>query len=134
MDANGVGKCPCPDDCGGPTGCNIAPMTLAFANSSSISSRNMAALDGLYSTLVSNPDCRMVITGNGNDNKYEVQRSWDRVNKIINYLSDKGISRDRFIFEYGGGGDASTVGIRVAGPNEGGQSNVPAPFPHLRNK
>ncbi len=134
VDADGVGDCPCPDNCAPAAGCNISPTMLTFAGTSSLSPRNMSALDALYGVLVSNPDCRVVILGNGDKNKYEIQRSWDRVNKIINYLTDKGISRDRFIFQYSGSGDPSTVSIRAAGPNESGISNEKAPFPHLMNK
>jgi hypothetical protein len=80
-----------------------------------------------------NPTCKVVITGAGNGSKIQQQRSWDRVNAIIEYMSEKnGISRDRFIFQYGQAGDANVVMYRSAMAGEEGPANVAPPFPNLR--
>ena len=61
------------------------------------------------------------------------QRSWDRVNSVIEYMSEKhGIDRNRFIFQYGQAGDANSVMYRSAMPGEEGPANVAPPFPNLR--
>jgi outer membrane protein OmpA-like peptidoglycan-associated protein len=79
------------------------------AGSAKLSSGAMSQLNSLANSLRSNPNCKAVINGNGNGSKIEQQRSWDRVNSVINYMVDKqGIDRDRFIFQYGTGGDALT--------------------------
>lgn len=49
----------------------------------------MAELSRLASAMRSNPTCKIVIMGNGNASKIDQQRSWDRVNAVINYLVDK---------------------------------------------
>ncbi len=132
VDRDGVGDCPCPEGCGTVATCNLASRTLAYSGASTdLTSRNLAALDDVYNTMTAAPDCKAVIIGYGMANKREIQRSWDRVNKIINYLADKGISRDRFIFQYGRDGDANMVTIRGANADETGDSSVPPPFPNL---
>jgi hypothetical protein len=138
VDADGVGKCPCPD-CGG-----IAPVkgscgdikggTVGFsAGSAKLSSGAMGQLSSLANAMRSNPTCNVVVIGNGNGSKMEQQRSWDRVNSVINYMVDKqGVDRERFIFQYGQSGDANSVEYRSAGNGEEGPSNTPPPFPNLR--
>ncbi len=139
VDADGVGKCPDPECCKNapaPVGCgNVPSGSLTFgAGSSKLSSGATSSLNSLANALRSNPNCKAVIIGNGNGSKVEQQRSWDRVNSVINYMVDKqGIDRDRFIFQYGqGGNDANSVNYRAAGTGEEGPSNTPPPFPNLR--
>jgi hypothetical protein len=80
-----------------------------------------------------NPTCKVLIIGNGNGSKMDQQRSWDRVNAVINYLVDnQGIDRERFIFQYGQNGNSDAVIYRSAGEGEEGPSNMPPPFPNLR--
>lgn len=139
VDADGVGKCPEPECCKNrpaPIGCGSVPSgSISFsAGSAKLSSGATSQLNSLANTLRSNPNCKAVIIGNGNGSKVEQQRSWDRVNSVINYMVDKqGIDRDRFIFQYGqGGSDANSVNYRAAGNDEEGPSNTPPPFPNLR--
>jgi outer membrane protein OmpA-like peptidoglycan-associated protein len=89
------------------SGCgSVASGSISFgAGSAKLSSGAMSQLNSLANSLRSNPNCKAVISGNGNGSKIEQQRSWDRVNSVINYMVDKqGIDRDRFIFQYGNGG------------------------------
>ena len=140
VNADGVGKCPDQkkkkNRTSEPMGCgSVASGSIAFGSGSAkLSSGAMSQLNGLANSLRSNPNCKAVISGNGNGSKVEQQRSWDRVNSVINYMVDKqGIDRDRFIFQYGnGGGDANSVEYRSAGSGEEGPSNTPPPFPNLR--
>ncbi len=140
VDADGVGKCPDPACCKDrkpePMGCGgVASGSISFgAGSAKLSSGAMSQLNSLANSLRANPNCKAVISGNGNGSKIEQQRSWDRVNSVINYMVDKqGIDRDRFIFQYGnGGGDPNSVEYRSAGEGEVGPSNTPPPFPNLR--
>ena len=76
-----------------------------------------------------------MVIGYCSSKQTEQQRSWDRVNAVINYLVEKeGISADRFIFNYGQeGGDCNTVDLRgAAAEGEEGPTTVPAPHPNLR--
>lgn len=137
VDADGVGKCPCPDGCGtaAVSACgNISAGSIIFDNNSAhIRPSMQAQLATLAAQMQANPTCHVVITGAGNKSKKEQQRSWDRVNAMIEYLSEKhGIDRGRFIFQYGQAGDPNTVMYRSALSGEEGPNNVAPPFPNLR--
>lgn len=141
VDADGVGKCPCPDDCGARVDSNACATTLGAlpsitftGNSVALSNDARSMLASVASRLRNSPECRIVVTGYCASSKTEQQRSWDRVNAIINYMVEKeGISADRFYFNYGQeGGDCNTVDLRAANPDEQGQTSVPAPHPNLR--
>lgn len=136
-DADGIGTCPDPECCknGPKPGCgNIPGGSVGFpSGSSTVGSGAMAELSRLASAMRSNPTCKIVVMGNGNASKVDQQRSWDRVNAVINYMVDKqGIDRDRFIFQYGQNGNTNAVDYRSAGDGEEGPSNMPPPFPNLR--
>jgi hypothetical protein len=75
-----------------------------------------------------------VVTSYCASDKQQQQRSWDRVNAVINYMVEKeGISADRFFWNYGQeGGDCNTVDMRAASADEQGQTTVPAPHPSLQ--
>ena len=93
----------------------------------------MNQLNTLSNAMRANPNCKVVVTGNGNVNKVDQQRSWDRVNSIINYMVEKqAIDRERFIFKYGNPGDSNSVDYRVANQGEEGTSNPAPPHPNLR--
>lgn len=136
VDADGVGKCPCPDGCGGMVSAcgNIGAGSLNFSgNSSRITPGMQSQLSNLAAQMSANPTCKVVIIGAGNSSKVQQQRSWDRVNAIIEYMSEKhGIDRNRFIFQYGAPGDAESVMYRSANQGEEGPANVAPPFPNLR--
>ena len=139
VDADGIGKCPEPACCKEPRkpeGCGATPMpSVTFKkNSAALSADGQAALNTLAASVRDNPNCKMVVTGYGEPSKAGQQLSWDRVNSVITYLTDKqGISADRFIFRHSqAGGDPNTVDIRAAGAEESGPNTVPAPHPNLR--
>jgi len=140
VDADGVGKCPCPDDCkgkmgtAGPSCGNIGANSVTFdANSSRIRPAMQAQLATLAAQMMANPDCKVVLIGNGAGGKLQQQRSWDRVHAIIEYLNEKhNIDRSRFIFQYGQAGEPNTVMYRSAMPGEEGPANPAPPFPNLR--
>lgn len=135
VDADGVGKCPCDPDCGGPKAtCNIAPIGLSFkANSAALSNEVKSQLAVVAANLKADPKCRIVVIGNPGSSKLQQQRSWDRVNAVIEHLANNlQISRDQVIFQYQGvEADANTVIIRSAQQGEEGPSNLPPPHPHL---
>ena len=90
-------------------------------------------LQSLADQMRAQPTCKVVVVGSGNGNKLMQQRSWDRTNMIIEYMSEKhNIDRNRFIFQYGQPGDPNTVMYRVAMMGEEGPANVAPPFPNLR--
>lgn len=136
VDADGVGKCPCPEGCGTvASSCgNIGAGSITFDNNASkIRPAAQAQLASLAAQMQANPTCKVVIIGAGNGSKIQQQRSWDRVNAVIEYMSEKhGIDRNRFIFQYGQAGDANGVMYRSAMPGEEGPANVAPPFPNLR--
>jgi outer membrane protein OmpA-like peptidoglycan-associated protein len=140
VDADGVGKCPCPEDCGPrmDTSCVNAlgalPSVTFSGNSVAISDDARSLLASVAARMRNNPECRVVVTGYCASNKSEQQRSWDRVNAVINYMVEReGISADRFVFLYAQeGGDCNTVDMRAATAEDQGPNTVPAPHPNLR--
>jgi hypothetical protein len=141
VDEDGIGKCPCPDDCNGVSNVsgpcsNIGSGAIVFDEGSSrIKPYNQARLASLAALMKANPDCKVVVIGSGAGSKLQQQRSWDRVQAIITYMSERhGIDRNRFIFQYGQPGDPNTVMYRSAMEGEDGPSNVPPPFPNLRRE
>ncbi|MFN8292220.1 MAG: OmpA family protein [Chitinophagales bacterium] len=91
------------------------------------------------------PDMRLAITGydeSRNDQKYNEQLSWNRAQKVADYLVEKyGISRDRFLVKYQGGKKSNAgkselerkqsrrVEFRYADEDEKGESNPASPHP-----
>lgn len=136
-DADGIGTCPDPECCkNGPvsSGCgSINQGSVMFSGgSSTLSTSAQNQLNDLANSMRSNPNCSVVVMGNGSSSKVAQQRSWDRVNAVINYMVDRnGIDRARFIFQYGRGGNDNAVDYRAAGAGETGPSNTPPPFPNL---
>jgi outer membrane protein OmpA-like peptidoglycan-associated protein len=145
VDADGVGKCPCPD-----TSCYAGMMprqdecstalgalpSITFTSNTSVTLTNDAKglLASIAARLRQNPNCRIVVTSYCSSTKAEQQRSWDRVNVVINQLVDKeGISQDRFYWQIGQeGGDCNTVDFRAATDADAGlPTTVPAPHPNL---
>lgn len=138
VDADGVGKCPCPDGCGGTAAScgNIGSGAVSFSGSSAtLSAAAQAQLSNLAAQMGSNPDCKVVVMGNAGSSKVQQQRAWDRVNKVITYMTEtQNISRDRFIFQYSGAtGDVNSVMYRSANDGETGPSSQAPPFPHLQS-
>jgi OOP family OmpA-OmpF porin len=73
------------------------------------------------------------VIGYGAASKAAQQLSWERVNAVIKYLSEKqGVSESRLLFVYAQDGDSNTVDLQ--GTLEGGPNTVPAPHPNLRSK
>lgn len=141
-DADGIGKCPCPDDCkviaAPAASCSeklgALPSVSFRTASNQLSDDAKAVLASVASRLRNNPDCKVVVIGYCASNKKEQQLSWDHVNAVINYMVEKeGVSIDRFIFNYGqSGGDCNIVDLRAAAEGEQGPNTVPAPHPNLR--
>ncbi len=142
VDADGVGKCPCPDDCVGvaPPEKTCAELmgalpSIAFKpGNNKLSDDAKAVLATVAAKLRNNPGCKVVVIGYCSSNKKEQQLSWDHVNAVINHMVDKeGVSADRFIFNYGQtGGDCNTVDLRAAAEGEDGPNRVEPPHPNLR--
>ncbi len=136
--ADGIGSCPDPACCGdrqtsGPCS-SIGSGSINFSSGSRTLSGNASSqLSSLAAAMRSNPNCKVVVIGNGSGSKVDQQRSWDRVNAVINFMVDRNnIDRDRFIFQYGGAGNSSNVDYRSANNGEEGPSNTPPPFPNLK--
>ncbi|MCC6288817.1 MAG: OmpA family protein [Chitinophagaceae bacterium] len=148
VDADGVGKCPCPDEScfdgfmmkkGGASNCGIGDLPSISFNTKAfkVSKDAEAVLANVADRLRQNPNCRIVVTSyTCEPSKSSQQLSWDRVNTVINYLVEKqGISSDRLIFKYGEtGGDCNTVDLRSAEQGDEGPNTVPAPHPNLRRR
>jgi OOP family OmpA-OmpF porin len=136
VDADGVGKCPCHCEgvVGGGVCSNIAPGNIMFpSGTSKISPSMQAQLATLAAQMQANPDCKVVVAGNAGGSKLAQQRSWDRVNAVIEYMSEKNnIDRNRFIFQYEGAAPENSVMYRAAAAGEEGPSNVAPPHPDLR--
>ena len=147
VDADGVGKCPDPACCDSlkammanmqpKSGCGIGDLpSISFSGRSvTLSNDAKALLASVAQKMRNNPNCVVAVMGYGVSSKAAQQLSWDRVNAVINYLTEKeGITSGRFIFRYGQeGGDENTVDLKDA-TGEEGPNTVPAPHPNLRRK
>lgn len=145
VDADGVGKCPCPDSTcfagliAPPKSCDeiLGPLpSVSFGkNSNTLSSDAKAVLAVVGAKLRNSPECKVVVIGYGSSNKREQQLSWDHVNKVITYLVEsEGVSSDRLIFKFGEDGPNDTVDLRGAAEGEDGPNTVAPPHPNLRKK
>ncbi|GAC1420814.1 MAG: hypothetical protein NVS9B7_29450 [Flavisolibacter sp.] len=145
VDADGVGKCPCPDSScfakykmmqGGECAANLGSLPSVTFGGSGFSLNNDAKglLASIAARMRQNGECKIVVTSYCASSKAEQQRSWDRVNAVINYLVEKeGISQDRFFWQIGQqGGDCNTVDFRAAGDADMAlPTTIPAPHPNL---
>ena len=145
VDADGVGHCPCPESCKtmiiegtagtvSNTKCpHINDGSIKFkGNNSTITPEIQTKLATLASQMRLDPDCKVVVRSGGTD-KHKEQKAWERVNAVIEYMSEKNnILRDRFIFQYDKGDDETTVNFHAAAPDETGPSVAPPPHPELR--
>jgi hypothetical protein len=125
VDADGVGKCPCPDGCGpvADTTNNCAALlgalpsvTFTSNTTTTLTTDAKGLLASIAARLRQNPECKVVVTSYCSSTKQQQQRAWDRVNQIIRYLVEtEGISSDRFYWQIGQeGGDCNTVDFRAA--------------------
>jgi opacity protein-like surface antigen len=101
-------------------------------NSITLTKEAKAILADIAQKMKDNADCKVAVIGYCKSTKYVEQRSWDRVNVVINYLMEKqAIALDRFIFKYGeSGGDCDVIDFE--GTSETGNNSIPAPHPKLR--
>ncbi len=143
VDANGVGKCPDPACCKNMVApaapqCSMGSVpSISFAKGSAkLSKQAEGLLAAAADRLKNNPACKLFVTGYAEASKASQQLSWDRVNAIITYLSEKqGISSERLINKYGqGDGDVNVVDLSASGETVSGPNTVPAPHPNLRSK
>ena len=145
VDADGVGKCPCPEACrdlvydsskGGAikNACGkIKSAQLLFTEVTHISTGMQAQLALLASDMQLYTTCNVVSIGGGAGSKAKEQHAWENVDAVIQYMSDKHqIGRDRFIFKYGEVGDENIVSYRGANETEQGSGNVPPPHPEIK--
>jgi OmpA-OmpF porin, OOP family len=137
VDADGVGHCPEPECCKRPIiepircgGMNSGQIQFA-PNSTKLSGGAMSQLNNLASQMRNNPSCKVIMAGNGTT-KVEQQRSWARVKAAIDYMATQGIDRERFCFEYGQSGAASTVDYSVASESSICPPPPPPPHPNLK--
>jgi OmpA-OmpF porin, OOP family len=137
VDADGVGHCPCPEGCGDANTkkkCGkIEDGMVRFNNNSSISPTIQEKLATLAAQMKAYPDCKVVVMGGGAGGKKEEQKAWEKVNAVIEFMTEKqNILRDRFIFQYDKGDDQNVVNFRAADPDETGPSAPPPPHPNLK--
>ena len=140
VDADGIGKCPptCCDSIAagliklqGKCDLGSLPSIEFKGNAATLSKAAQASLASIAQQLQNSPDCKVRVTGHGASDKRAQQRSWDRVNAVIQYMvNQQGISESRFIFIYGTDGDANVVDIE--GTTDEGPNNAPAPHPQYQ--
>ena len=108
--------------------------SVQFKNGSKISKDASKLLESVAEKMKANPNYRVKVIGHPLASKVSQQRTWERVQATIKYLSEKlGISENRFIFSLDGGtGDPNTIDLQYT--TEEGPNTVPAPFPNLKNK
>lgn len=144
---DGVGTCPEPACCkeikdmianmkpvAAAPECNIGNLpSIQFKGNAKLTAAAMSSLASVAARINANPNCKVKVIGYGAASKAAQQLSWERVNAIIKYLSEKqGVSESRLIFVFAQDGDANTVDLQ--GTLEDGPNTVPAPHPNLKSK
>jgi len=139
VNADGVGTCPEPECCKAidslkmQANCGLGSLpTVQFkTGSATLNSTATALLDNVAQQLQANPNCKVKLVGYGASDKRAQQLSWDHVNAVKTYLTEKGgISETRVIFTYGMEGSGTTVDLVPT--TEEGPNTVPAPHPNLQ--
>jgi outer membrane protein OmpA-like peptidoglycan-associated protein len=122
VDADGVGKCPCPSpdcfpaapvsDCA--TALGSLPSIMFAGTTETVSNDARSMLASVAARLRNNPNCRLTVVGYCVSPKAVQTRGVARVDAVVSYLVEKeGISRDRITTMYGqAGGDCGTVDLR----------------------
>ncbi len=137
VNADGVGTCPEPACCkniqpAAPT-CSLGslPSVQFKGGSAALSATAKSLLNNVAQQMMANPNCKVKLVGYGASDKKAQQLSWDHVNAVKTYLTEKqGISETRVIFTYGMEGTGTTVDLVPT--TEEGPNTVPAPHPNLR--
>jgi outer membrane protein OmpA-like peptidoglycan-associated protein len=113
---------------------SIKSGTLLFSPGSYVlSPASKSALAVLASQMSYNPSFKVVVTGTTGGSKPLQQLSWDRVNTVIEHMSEQyNIDRNRFIFQYDGIGPENTVSYAPAQEGQEGSGYVKPPYPELR--
>ena len=139
VDADGVGHCPCPEDCqtkdkNKHSNCtHITDGTFTFKGNATLTPALQEQMATLASQMKLDPDCKVVLMGGGAGSKKQEQKAWERVNAVIEFMTEKqNILRDRFIFQYGQPHSEDEVMFRSADKDETGPSAPPPPHPNLR--
>lgn len=148
VNSDGVGTCPEPACCKEirdmmanqqqqqtVSQCTLTSLpSVQFANrSAKLSKAAENVLASAAATIIANPNCNIRVIGYGTSTKAAQQLSWERVNAVIKYLTEKqGIAESRLLFQYGQDGDANTVDLQPT--TETGPTMVPAPHPNLRSR
>ena len=144
VNSDGVGTCPEPACCkeirdmlaSRPADkspeCTIGNLpSVQFKGNAKLSKAAESVLASAAASIKNNPNCNIKVIGYGVSSKAAQQLSWERVNAVIKYLTEKqGISESRLLFYYGQDGDTNTVDLQ--GTMEAGPNTVPAPHPNLR--
>jgi outer membrane protein OmpA-like peptidoglycan-associated protein len=122
VDADGVGKMPCPDSTcltglirGGDCATLLGDMpSIAFRSGSSLTSEQRTMLAGVASRLRNSPNCRLTIVSYCTDSKSKQQSGNARAEAIRRHLVEReGISNDRISVLTGQqGGDCNTIDLR----------------------
>lgn len=126
VDADGIGKCPCPDSTcfegymmrRGNGNCaellGSLPSLNYTGNTATLNESQRVWLASVAATLRNNPDCRLQVIGYCTESKAKQNVGTNRVDNVIRHLVEReGISRDRITPVYGQqGGDCNTVDLR----------------------
>lgn len=123
VDADGVGKCPCPDSTcfegyirGGDCATVLGAMpSIAFSgNSSTLTNDHKSMLAGVAARLRNSPNCHITIVGYCTESKAKQSSGSARAENVRRYLVEsEGISNDRITVLLGQqGGDCNTVDLK----------------------
>jgi outer membrane protein OmpA-like peptidoglycan-associated protein len=122
VDADGVGKCPCPDSTCGynkPPDCATAlgamPSIAFQGNASKLTTEQKSLLAGVAARLRQSPNCRITIVGYCTSIKAKQSSGAARADNVRKYLVEsEGISNDRItVLLAQPGGDCGTIDLRA---------------------
>jgi outer membrane protein OmpA-like peptidoglycan-associated protein len=113
--------------------CEIGELsTIVFdRNKAKLSKEATETLATVAAKINANPNCNIRVSGYGYTSKSAQQLSWDRVNAVVKYLTEKqGVSESRFIYNAGAVGNELIV--TLFGTTDAGTGATSAPHPNLK--
>ncbi len=115
------------------TGSKTWPIYIQFRPNSSTLLPTVSGQLNTVANLMNTNSNKITVSAGSGGSKLDQQRSWERVNNVINYLSQSGkVNRNRFIFDYQGAAPVNMVVLRPATANDRGPMNAPPPQPSIR--
>jgi outer membrane protein OmpA-like peptidoglycan-associated protein len=111
----------------------ILPSVLFKEKQVKLSKSIKGALDSILHIVRSQGPCRIAVITGTTCHVKNGERSWDRVNAVVNYLVSKGIDSERIVCKYSSSNsNVALLAFRIE--EDEIPSVVPPPYPNIRRR